>query len=123
MEEDEEQRREAAIASAASLQSDFKPKNGVTSAQLSKFQELHKRRLHLKARSKPKKKTKGLTDATTQKHIKSSSTNEDSCSYEAGDDVHYAEQENGRNQTVPKERKKLHWGLDTKERWEMKANM
>lgn len=35
---DDDERREAAIASAVSLQSNFKPRGGVSSAQLSKFQ-------------------------------------------------------------------------------------
>lgn len=34
----DDERREAAIASAVSLQSNFKPRGGVSSAQLSKFQ-------------------------------------------------------------------------------------
>lgn len=128
------ERREAAIASAASLQSNFKPKGGVSSAQLSKFQELHKRRLQLKTRSKPKKKSKGLIDefGTTEKKnlsvkectdIRLSSRNEETSTSFPHDVSSYSHQEKGESFPVPKERKKLHWGLDTKERWEMKANM
>ncbi|THG23770.1 hypothetical protein TEA_011660 [Camellia sinensis var. sinensis] len=75
--EEEDERREAAIATRASLQPNFKP-DGVSQSQLSKFQvgiayeprnwvgmryhetkELHRRRLQIKAKSKIKKKAKG----------------------------------------------------------------
>ncbi|MBA0769944.1 hypothetical protein Gotri_018630 [Gossypium trilobum] len=58
--EEEDNRRETAIASTGSLQPNFKPV-GVTPQQLSKFQELHRRRLQIKAKSKIHKKPKDQT--------------------------------------------------------------
>ncbi|KAL3378127.1 hypothetical protein AABB24_004181, partial [Solanum stoloniferum] len=56
--EEDDGRREAAIGSAPSLQPNFTNKNGVNNAQISKFQELHRRRLKIKAKSKVKDKSK-----------------------------------------------------------------
>ncbi|KAG2384329.1 hypothetical protein LR48_Vigan10g204200 [Vigna angularis] len=55
--EEEDRRREAAIASTPCLRPNFKPK-GVTQHQLEKFRELHKRRLQVKSKSKFKIKSK-----------------------------------------------------------------
>ncbi|XP_028125504.1 uncharacterized protein LOC114322402 isoform X3 [Camellia sinensis] len=106
--EEEDERREAAIATRASLQPNFKP-DGVSQSQLSKFQELHRRRLQIKAKSKIKKKAKGeilvgISGNTTK-------------------DTFSQQQENVAVHIGTKKRQKLHWGLDTKERWERKANM
>ncbi|KAL7232031.1 hypothetical protein ACSBR2_010116 [Camellia fascicularis] len=98
--EEEDERREAAIATRASLQPNFKP-DGVSQSQLSKFQELHRRRLQIKAKSKIKKKATGNTTK----------------------DTFSQQQENVAVHIGTKKRQKLHWGLDTKERWERKANM
>ncbi|KAL0350316.1 UNVERIFIED_CONTAM: hypothetical protein Sradi_4180800 [Sesamum radiatum] len=58
-EDEADERREAAIASVAALRPNFKPKSRLTEAQLSKFQELHRRRLQIKAKSKAHKRDKG----------------------------------------------------------------
>ncbi|OMO80210.1 hypothetical protein CCACVL1_13103 [Corchorus capsularis] len=65
-EEEEEHidnQRESAIASALPFQPNFNP-SGVTQQQLSKFRELHRRRLQIKAKSKihktPKDRTKKI---------------------------------------------------------------
>ncbi|KAL5581828.1 hypothetical protein UlMin_014270 [Ulmus minor] len=127
MANEEDERREAALASTPFLQPDFNPK-GVNHKQLSKFQELHKRRLELKSKSKFKKKPK---DGASKCHSKDLSSkdcaNKDSSSFNA-------ENHNNKNKSIlhqecveaeiaPKQRQKLHWGLDTKDRWERKANM
>ncbi|PON39614.1 hypothetical protein TorRG33x02_342280 [Trema orientale] len=123
--EEEDERREAAIASTPSLQPDFKP-NGLKQTQLSKFQELHRRRLEIKSKSKFKKKPK---DGTSKLHCKDLSTNdsEDKESSVAhnhnNENSPLLQQESVKAYLVPKQRQKLHWGLDTKERWERKANM
>ncbi|KAL2504380.1 hypothetical protein Adt_20001 [Abeliophyllum distichum] len=136
-EEDEDERREASIASAASLRPNFKPKSGVTPSQLSKFQELHRRRLQLKARSKIKKKPKGLVDRVGKSHGKDVNclecTNENPSKSIANSNVSSPENSLGHTSSLEqgkaaanqasKERQKLYWGLDAKERWERKSNM
>ncbi|XP_022894634.1 uncharacterized protein LOC111408986 [Olea europaea var. sylvestris] len=135
--EDDDERREASIASAASSMSNFKLKSGLTPSQLSKFQELHRRRLQIKARSKIKKKPKGLvdsvgkscgndingkecTDGNPSKSISNTSfpSPENSLGHTSS-----LEQGRGAANKASKERQKLHWGLDAKERWERKSNM
>ncbi|GJZ24902.1 hypothetical protein Tco_0562361, partial [Tanacetum coccineum] len=62
MDDEDDKRKETAIASvAASLNPKLKPSSSssVSQARLSKFQELHKRRLQIKEKSKTKKKSKG----------------------------------------------------------------
>ncbi|XP_016435875.1 uncharacterized protein LOC107762068 isoform X5 [Nicotiana tabacum] len=70
MEEDDDGRREAAIASVPSLQPNFTSKKGLNPAQISKFQELHRRRLKIKARSKVKDKSKGTLAEVGKYHGK-----------------------------------------------------
>ncbi|KAA8547788.1 hypothetical protein F0562_004217 [Nyssa sinensis] len=136
--EEEDERREATIASAPSLQPNFKP-SGVNQAQLTKFQELHRRRLQIKARSKIKTKSKGISDEASKSHRKhldtedctdenlSETIKEDSSvSISKGNDIRgipSLQLDNVAAQVASKKRQKLHWGLDTKERWERKANM
>ncbi|XVE72093.1 hypothetical protein DITRI_Ditri11bG0011100 [Diplodiscus trichospermus] len=133
-EEEEDNRREAAIASTLSVQPNSKPA-GVTDQQLSKFQELHRRRLQIKAKSKNHKKLKDQTkkfhtedlNTTDSEEADSNAKFEDlsvpnskSCSE---DHNPFARQDKVMMQPTTKRRQKLHWGLDTKERWERKANM
>ncbi|GLT34046.1 hypothetical protein SLA2020_085920 [Shorea laevis] len=137
--EDEDRRREAAIASTPSLHPNFKP-DGVTQQQLSKFQELHRRRLQIKSKSKIYKNSKDgngrkrfhskdidnidnvdsqATDRNTEVEDISAPNLESHCK---GNNP-TIQQENVAVQLAPKKPQKLHWGLDTKERWERKANM
>lgn len=125
--EEEDEKREEAIASNPSLQPDFKPKR-VTQEQLSKLQELHKRRLQIK--SKIHKKSKDGTGKSHGKDLKSKDTGtniEDSGVPDLkplDDNANFsAPQDNVSAHHSEKKRQKLHWGLDTKERWERKANM
>ncbi|PSS30592.1 Protein FAM204A like [Actinidia chinensis var. chinensis] len=135
--QDEDERREAAIASSPSLQPNYKP-SGVTQNQLAKFQELHRRRLQVKARSKMKNKVKGMSKKIGESCVKNRDANdftEGNSSKETDDsDVSIlkgktvkatfsVENENVTVDVGVKKRQKLHWGLDTKERWERKANM
>ncbi|XP_062152904.1 uncharacterized protein LOC133861195 isoform X2 [Alnus glutinosa] len=133
-EQEEDERREELIASTPSLQPNFKAKGGVTHAQLSKFQELHMRRLQIKSKSKIKKKSK---DGNGKSHSKDcsvqDSVNDDSTisieessvsnSERNNKDGTSLKQNNVASPLALKRRQKLHWGLDTKERWERKANM
>ncbi|CAL5367313.1 unnamed protein product [Camellia sinensis] len=140
--EEEDERREAAIATRASLQPNFKP-DGVSQSQLSKFQELHRRRLQIKAKSKIKKKAKGeilvgISGENSKSRVKNLDANDvteeisskeidhSSVSILKGNttkDIFSQQQENVAVHIGTKKRQKLHWGLDTKERWERKANM
>ncbi|CAI9272376.1 unnamed protein product [Lactuca saligna] len=130
MEEDE--RREAAIASAACLNPKFKPSSAVAQARLSKFQELHKRRLQIKEKSKVKKKSQGKASRPNRLEEKDSHVDEfaatkipcitaedTSSSTSTTLDVSSL----SKPQIPSKKPHKLHWGLDTKERWERKSNM
>ncbi|PSR87829.1 Protein FAM204A like [Actinidia chinensis var. chinensis] len=134
--EDEDERREAAIASRPSLPN-YKP-SGVTQSQLAKFRELHRRRLQVKARSKVKDKVKGMSKKSDESCVKNLNANdftEGNSSKETDDsdvsvlkrktvkDTFSEENENVALHVGAKKRQKLHWGLDTKERWERKANM
>ncbi|KAM6567259.1 hypothetical protein CsatA_026387 [Cannabis sativa] len=125
--DDEDERRESAIASSLSLQPHFKPPTALKQTQLSKFQELHRRRLEIKSKSKFKKKQK---DGCSKSHCKDVITKD--CEDKEPTDLGYNydnensssfQQESGAAYLVPKHHQKLHWGLDTKERWERKANM
>lgn len=134
---EEDERREAAIASTPSLQSDFKPV-GVTNLQLSKFQELHKRRLQIKEGSKYQKKSKdwaGKSYGKESKYLKVKDCTEENASITIEEssvstsksnnvkDKPSLQQGDIATHLASKKRQKLHWGLDTKERWERKANM
>ncbi|XP_027077991.1 uncharacterized protein [Coffea arabica] len=137
---EEGERREAAIASAASLQPNFTPKkSNITPSQLSKFHELHKRRLKIKAKSKTKTKIKG-PEGNGKSHENGSNGKErvgkasGATTTVEGSSVPFSNGSAEENSSVQesvaahpvsttKRQKKLHWGLDTKERWEMKANM
>ncbi|XP_044468153.1 uncharacterized protein LOC123197809 isoform X4 [Mangifera indica] len=79
------------------------------------LQELHRRRLQVKSKSKFHKKSKVSTTSTEYSsvaNLKSDGNNNSS--------VH---QDTVPAESATKKRQKLFWGLDTKERWERKANM
>ncbi|KAK8694401.1 hypothetical protein V6N13_071954 [Hibiscus sabdariffa] len=133
-EEDEDNRREAAIASTLSLQPNSKLA-GVTPHQLSKFQELHRRRLQIKEKSKIYKKPKGRAERLRAEYMNSTDSQESDSETKfedetipnpkshGEDDNTFSLQDSEVVQLATKKRQKLHWGLDTKERWERKANM
>ncbi|XP_020571488.1 protein FAM204A isoform X2 [Phalaenopsis equestris] len=106
--DEEEARREAALAATPVLQPDFKSSK-----------ELNKRRLQLKKKSKNIGKLKGK-----------SSQFEDDCKRELTNNIIEASSPSaakGKGDVVSStaliKKKKLHWGLEAKERWERKANM
>ncbi|KAI3794196.1 hypothetical protein L1987_36825 [Smallanthus sonchifolius] len=123
MEEDE--RREAAIASVSCLNPKFTSSSAVSQARLSKFQELHKRRLQIKEKSKIKNKSKGRSTRSNKleqkdNHAKTTEDNSNLVSLDTHQDV---VPKDVVAQKASKKPQKLHWGLDTKERWERKSNM
>ncbi|PWA68535.1 hypothetical protein CTI12_AA307850 [Artemisia annua] len=140
MDDEDDKRKEAAIASVAdSLNPKLKPSSSSSQARLSKFQELRKRRLEIKEKSKTKKKSKGRLSRPSGLDEKDSHGEE--CASEKASKAAAVEdtsnfialdrhQENVSTvpndvalRIVPKKPQKLYWGLDTKERWERKSNM
>ncbi|CAK9169843.1 unnamed protein product [Ilex paraguariensis] len=101
-------------------------------------QELHRRRLQIKEKTTNKKKSKGIVDRTSKSHgmainakdctdENTSKTIEDStilisksCDIK---DICARQQDVVAASIASRKRQKLHWGLDTKERWERKSNM
>ncbi|KAK4393608.1 hypothetical protein Sango_1831600 [Sesamum angolense] len=145
-EDEADERREAAIASVAALRPNFKPKSRLTEAQLSKFQELHRRRLQIKAKSKAHKRDKGSGGGEgkfqktaidkSQKMAIEDHNSEDQEPSKPIEDASSVPMPNNRvaetssleegrvaGNSAAKKRQKLYWGLDTKERWERKSNM
>ncbi|KAJ6854118.1 uncharacterized protein M6B38_101470 [Iris pallida] len=110
----------------------FQPNNSKSSkptqAQLDKFKELNRRLLHIKEISKDKGKYKGnarkRATVCNEGHV--TKDNKGICaSQNLGDSTLHTtkEKDEAENTFASKKRRKLHWGLDTKERWERKANM
>ncbi|GMH27200.1 hypothetical protein Nepgr_029043 [Nepenthes gracilis] len=129
---DDHERREATIASSPCLRPNFS-NPGVTKNQLNKFQELHKRRLQIKSKFKNKKKPKdGLAKFKVDDHDEKDCLVENANQMMRDSNVAGTKSSDSKdNSSLPhvdinhalKKRQKLHWGLDTKERWERKANM
>ncbi|PKU66811.1 hypothetical protein MA16_Dca014418 [Dendrobium catenatum] len=153
--EAELERREAALAATPILQPDFRSSK-VTQAQLDKFkvlvnetakpsivliqkrgfvilsftnEELNKRRLQLKEKSKDIGKPKGKASQVVKA---CSGLIEDGCKSKLANNTIEASNLSAAKgkvilddvvATVPKKKKKLHWGLEAKERWERKSNM
>ncbi|KAF8390106.1 hypothetical protein HHK36_024628 [Tetracentron sinense] len=133
----EDERREAAIAAASVLQPNFKS-GSVRRDQLNKFKELHRRRLQIKSNSKIQKNSKANASGAGKAHgeklgakaskVKDTSVmiDDSSVSTSKGNntkDISSLQQDKASASLVSKKHPKLHWGLDTKERWERKANM
>ncbi|KAK2366263.1 hypothetical protein QL285_079664 [Trifolium repens] len=122
--EEEDRRREAAISSSPCLQPNFNPK-AVTQDQLSKFRELHRKRLQLKSKSKFKTKPK---DESKKKKaqgndVYSKNGGAQGLKNDNKEQSLYSKNEESRGGVSASKKPKLHWGLDTKERWERKSNM
>ncbi|KAB1211218.1 hypothetical protein CJ030_MR6G021592 [Morella rubra] len=137
-EQEEDQRREEVIASTPSLQPDFKPKGGITKAQLSKFQaiccpeQLFISGIVLQS-SRIIEFCEGiwLGDGSGKSYSKDLKvSNEDPTIKIEESSISISDNYNQNNKQnnvaalfESKKHQKLHWGLDTKERWERKANM
>ncbi|XP_058751283.1 uncharacterized protein LOC131624349 [Vicia villosa] len=131
--EEEDRRREAAISSSPCLQPNFNPK-GVTQDQLSKFRELHRKRLQLKSKSKfktkPKDESKRKAQGNDPYRNKSGAQgfkvdNKEQSILNNLESFDSRNEDSKSSASVPStsKKQKLHWGLDTKERWERKSNM
>ncbi|KAG8384097.1 hypothetical protein BUALT_Bualt04G0082600 [Buddleja alternifolia] len=120
MDEEADRRREAAIASAvASLSPNFNPKSAVTQARLSKFQELHKRRLQIKAKSNVYKRAKGDSKGKSKKKAVEAHDKEPSKSVVDSTavitenrvgEISSTDEDNVARNLAVKKRQKLHWG-------------
>ncbi|KAJ0985755.1 hypothetical protein J5N97_004111 [Dioscorea zingiberensis] len=122
--DEEDARRETALAAGTLFQPNSKASR-ITEAQLDKLKELHKKRLQIKERSNAKVKSIG-------KQTKFAKESEDHSANDASDRMNDSKLSNSEGngslheitETLTiKKRRKLHWGLDAKERWERKANM
>ncbi|XP_044468152.1 uncharacterized protein LOC123197809 isoform X3 [Mangifera indica] len=101
------------------------------------LQELHRRRLQVKSKSKFHKKSKGKVYGTSKSHEKDldskdhvNTVSTTSTEYSSvanlksdGNNNSSVHQDTVPAESATKKRQKLFWGLDTKERWERKANM
>lgn len=125
----EARRREAAMAATPVLQPNFQAES-VSHEQLQKLKELRRRRLQIKKTTSSFKMTKDKTTKASEiittddiaPKDQESIVPEESYHYVKNVDVHQTSKE--QNVSLPwKKRQKLHWGLDTRERWERKGNM
>ncbi|XP_010420295.1 PREDICTED: uncharacterized protein LOC104705902 [Camelina sativa] len=120
--EAEENRKEALLASTQSLQPNFNRSN-VTPKQISKLQELHKRRMEIKARTKIHKKPPKASQKCQSKAIEDGKISSKQLKESTSSSTVEEQNHDKTVVTVPKKPQKLFWGLDTRERWERKANM
>ncbi|KAJ3702356.1 hypothetical protein LUZ61_006061 [Rhynchospora tenuis] len=126
-ESEEERKREASRATTSA--SNPKPKAKATQSQLEKFKELNQKLLQIKEKTDQKTKLKGISSTRKRPCLElESKANKDApvpinCT-EPEKSQHSIPAELEGPASVPhKYRRKLHWGLDTKERWERKSNM
>lgn len=126
--DDDYKRKEEELASTPLFNPDFKSSK-VTQAQLDKFKELHKRRLQILQKTSNKEKFKGIKrDDVKKVNIASKSKTGEGASGLTMKNDSIIVESNGTSDEAPTtftqlKRRKLHWGLDSKERWERKANM
>ncbi|KAK3161618.1 hypothetical protein QOZ80_1BG0079370 [Eleusine coracana subsp. coracana] len=122
----EAKRKEAALASSRLLDPGFKPSK-LSQDQLDKFKELHKKRLQIKEKEKHKRKSKGSTTWNTKitQDCKSMDKDESADNTPAAHNTSSPTEIQGDPASAlsSRNKRKLHWGLDVKERWERKANM
>lgn len=120
--------KERALASAPALQPNFWSES-VTKEQLAKLQALRRQRLQLKHTSVLSNK-KGERKVETHKSSSSMSCSKDHAKTSVNMNANRRSEpldldcEESEKANLPRKRPhKLHWGLDTKERWERKGNM
>uniref|UniRef100_A0ACD5VJU5 Uncharacterized protein n=1 Tax=Avena sativa TaxID=4498 RepID=A0ACD5VJU5_AVESA len=124
---DEASGKEEALASSRLLDPEFKPSK-LSQDRLDKFKELHKKWLQINEKTKFKGKSRGSTSRNTKVCSDSKFSDEDKSVDNTAIDVHHTTsttgtQENHAASLPLRNKRKLHWGLDVKERWERKANM
>ncbi|CAO1947900.1 unnamed protein product [Urochloa humidicola] len=125
--DDEAKRKEEALASSRLLDPGFKPSK-LSQDRLDKFKELHKKRLQITEKPKYKRKPKGPTGRSTKVSTDDKFTDKDESADSSPRNVHGTSsvtgiQEDPASALSSRNKRKLHWGLDIKERWERKANM
>ncbi|XP_066314784.1 uncharacterized protein [Miscanthus floridulus] len=125
--DDEAKKKEAALASSRLLDPGFKPSK-LSQDRLDKFKELHKKRLQITEKPKYKRKLKGTTGRSIKVTSDYKFTDKDACADSSPGDVHHMSSVTGiqgdpASGLSSRNKRKLHWGLDIKERWERKANM
>ncbi|XP_057863110.2 uncharacterized protein LOC131071338 [Cryptomeria japonica] len=133
--EEEDARREAAMAATELFQPNFQS-SSISHTQLYKLKELRKRRLQIKKNTSSFKKMKGKTNGDRTNMVGEvggkKDINQTDCQQSVVLEEAFpcAKNEHGntkcmkQNALLPwKKQQKLHWGLDTKERWERKGNM
>ncbi|XP_062206564.1 uncharacterized protein LOC133908515 [Phragmites australis] len=125
--DDEAKREEEALACSRLLDPGFKPSK-LSQYQLDKFKELHKKRLQITEKPKKKRKCKGSNGRNTKVTDDYKFTDKDESSDNIPSDIHHTSSTTGIQGDLAlalpsKNKRKLHWGLDVKERWERKANM
>ncbi|CAL4974661.1 unnamed protein product [Urochloa decumbens] len=124
---DEAKRKEEALASSRLLDPGFKPSK-LSQDRLDKFKELHKKRLQMTEKPKYKRKPKGIAGRSTKVNMDCKFTDKDEGADGSPRDVHNTSsvteiQADPASSLSSRNKRKLHWGLDIKERWERKANM
>ncbi|PAN29071.1 hypothetical protein PAHAL_5G200200 [Panicum hallii] len=125
--DDEAKRKEEALASSRLLDPGFKPSK-LSQDRLDKFKELHKKRLQITEKPKHKRKPKGTTGRNTKVNNDYKFPDKDESADSSPRDVHHSSsvtviQQDPASALSSRNKRKLHWGLDIKERWERKANM
>ncbi|CAL4948083.1 unnamed protein product [Urochloa decumbens] len=124
--DDEAKRKEEALASSRLLDPGFKPSK-LSQDRLDKFKELHKKRLQMTEKPKYKRKPKGIAGRSTKVNTDCKFTDKDEGADSSPRDIHNMSvteiQEDPASALSSRNKRKLHWGLDIKERWERKANM
>uniref|UniRef100_A0ACD5W0V9 Uncharacterized protein n=1 Tax=Avena sativa TaxID=4498 RepID=A0ACD5W0V9_AVESA len=116
---DEASGKEEALASRL-LDPEFKPSK-LSQDRLDKFKELHKKWLQINEKPKYKGKSRGSTSRNTKVCSDSKFSDEDKSFYNTVIDVHHTAsttgtQENHAASLPLRNKRKLHWGLDVKER-------
>ncbi|TKW16147.1 hypothetical protein SEVIR_5G279800v4 [Setaria viridis] len=124
--DDEAKRKEEALASSRLLDPGFKPSK-LSQDRLDKFKELHKKRLQITEKPKYKRKPKGTTGRSTKVTNDYKFIDKDESAVSSPRDVYHTSSvtviQEDPAQPLSRDKRKLHWGLDIKERWERKANM
>lgn len=125
--DDEGSGKEEALASSRLLDPGFKPSK-LSQDRLDKFKELHKKRLQIKEKQKYKGKSRGSTERNTKVandfKLTSKDTSVDNTTVDVQHTASTTEIQVDLAPSLPlRNKRKLHWGLDVKERWERKANM
>uniref|UniRef100_I1NW79 Uncharacterized protein n=1 Tax=Oryza glaberrima TaxID=4538 RepID=I1NW79_ORYGL len=120
-------RKEDALASSRLLDPDFKPSK-LSQDRLDKFKGITQETVANKGKPKCKGKSRGSTKKNTKVTSDCSIVDKDESIGNVAIDVQHTASAAGTQVDLAssfpsRNKRKLHWGLDVKERWERKANM